>query len=175
MTRVVLVKPLSFITFTNETVIVVCMNLMTADVESERPPAAGPLKWIFTIKRAWLSVTIVAEGIWLSVCMIKMDDMSGATPKRPNEVVQLPALAVIDCTGTDLGCIVLQTTAKEVLFNREGNLSMSVLNTAPVTGEKVEVGGTEMLIVKILRLPVALSKVAFMVKIRLTEINSRTE
>jgi len=152
MTRVASVKPLPFIKFTNGTVIVVCMNLVTADVESGILPAAGPLEWISTIGRAWLSVIIVAGRIWLSVCMIK----------------------TVDCTGTDLRCVVLQTTAEEVLFNHEDNLSLSVLTAASVmpeeyTGEKSEVGGTE--IVKISRLPVALSKVASMAKIGLTEID----
>lgn len=68
--------------------------------------------------------------------MIKMNEMSGTTPECLDEVVQLPALAVIDCTGTGLRCIVLQTAAGEMLFNREGNLSLSVLTAAPVTGKE---------------------------------------
>ncbi len=71
-----------------------CMNLVMADVESGIPPTARPLKWISTIGTAWLSVMIVAGEIWLSVWMIKMDDMLGAT--RPDEVVQLLTQGVRD-------------------------------------------------------------------------------
>lgn len=74
----------------------------------------------------------------IHVCMITMDDMSGATPECPDEVV-------VDCTGTGVERVVLQSAAGEVLFNRDGNLSLSVLTAAPVmpeeyTGEKSGVG-----------------------------------
>ena len=52
MTSIALVKPLLLGKFANGTVIVVCMNLMTANVESGMPLAAGLLECISTIGRA---------------------------------------------------------------------------------------------------------------------------